>query len=89
MAQALNKNGWEQHFITIANSVIVAGIMFLGSQVWTTNTKLTEITVANKYLVETVQELKADISLMNNNYVKKDEFKDLEVRVRRVEQRVK
>lgn len=76
------KYGWEQHFRTIADAIIVSGIIFLGSQVWNTNTKLTEFSVTNKYLADTITELKTQLSNMSNNYVTKAEYKELEARVR-------
>lgn len=76
---------WEQHFATIANSVMVAGILFLGTQVWNTNTKLTEFAITNQYLANTVNELKIQIKDLNNSYVTKNEFRELESRVRKVE----
>lgn len=77
--------GWEQHFSTIANAVMVAGILFLGSQFWNMNGKLTEFSITNKYLVESVNELKVQIRDLNTNYVNKGELKDLEIRVRNLE----
>ena len=79
------KSAWEQHFTTIGTSIMVAGIMFLGTQVWNTNTKLTEFSITNKYLADTITELKIQLNNMSNNYVTKSEFKDLETRVRKVE----
>lgn len=79
------KGTWEQHWTTIANSIMVAGIMFLGSQVWNTNTKLTEFSITNKYLADTITELKVQLNNMSSDYVTKSEFKDLETRVRKVE----
>lgn len=76
---------WEQHFSTIANAVVVSGILFLGTQVWSTNNKLTEFTLTNKYLAETVQELKVQLRELNNNYVKRVEYMELDNRVRKLE----
>lgn len=79
------KTAWETHFATIVNSVVVAGLIFLGTQIWTANAQLTKLTVTNEYLTTTVMDLKKQINDMTLNYVTKADFKDLEIRVRMVE----
>jgi predicted deacylase len=39
-----------------------------------------------EYLAQTVLDLHTQIEGMNSNYVKKEDFKDLEIRVRKLEQ---
>lgn len=79
------KAGWEQHLTAALQVIAVAGIMFIGSQFWGMNNKLTEFSITNKYLVESVNELKIQIRDLNNNYVNRTEFKELEIRVRKIE----
>lgn len=79
------QTSWEQHFSTIANAVIIGVLVFLGSQFWTTNNTLTEFSVTNKFLAESVNEMRAQIKDMSMNYVTKTELKELEIRVRKME----
>ena len=79
----------EQHIVTILVTVIAAGVMFIGSLLWTYNNKITEFGIKMEYLAQTVSDLKSQLDGMNSNYVRKDEFKDLEIRVRKIEQRGK
>lgn len=81
------KAGWEQHLTAALQVIAVAGIMFIGSQFWGMNNKLTEFSITNKYLVESVNDLKIQIRDLNTSYVNKGEFKDLEIRVRTLENR--
>lgn len=80
------KTALEQHIVTILVTIITAGVMFIGSLLWTYNNKITEFSVKMEYLAQTVLDLHTQIEGMNSNYVKKEDFKDLEIRVRKLEQ---
>ncbi len=84
--QERRKVGIEQHIVTILVTAITAGVMFIGTLLWTYNNKITEFGIKMEYLAQSVTDLRTQLDGMNNNYVRKEEFKDLEVRVRKIEQ---
>lgn len=81
------KSGIERHAQTILISVITAAILFSATFIYNSNASLTVLTTRVEYMTKAISKLEAKLDEMNNNYVQKEDFNDLEKRVRVLEQK--
>lgn len=78
----------ERHVQTILISIITGAIFFAGSYFFTdTDAKATQRTQLATLTTQVI-ELRADIRAMQNSYVQKADFVELEIRLRRAEERI-
>jgi Tfp pilus assembly protein PilN len=75
----------ERHIQTILISVITGALMFAANYFYSDNKSNAVQQTQLQVLTTQVIEMRADLRAMQNNYVKSDDFKDLESRVRAIE----
>jgi hypothetical protein len=76
---------WERVVFSIGTPILTAAILFAASQLWAFNQNIAETNVKLQYLNDTVSELKRKVDEVAYNYVQRQEFKDLDDRVRSLE----
>lgn len=79
----------ERHVQTILVAMITGALMFLAGYVWTDNTNKTATKFQLEALTTQVSELRTEVRDIRQNFVRRDEFADHELRIRKLEQGVK
>lgn len=79
----------DGHLSTIIASLITAAVVFVGSQMYNTNRGSGELLVKIEFMSKQLDDMKREIATLNGNNVTKQEFRDLEQRVRDLETRKK
>lgn len=82
-------NRWEQHLQTVLISVITGALVFAANYFYTDNREKAGTKTQLDILTNQVVEMRADIRALRDTYVKRDELKELEQRVRDIEMRRK
>lgn len=78
----------ERHIQTILISVITGALMFAANYFYNDNRSKAVQQTQLEVLTAQVIEMRADLRSLQTNYVKRDEFKDIEMRLRDLERRV-
>lgn len=79
------KSGLESHVQTIAQSLAAAAILFTAGFVYTTRAQVEVMQKQIEVMSQQISELRSDIKSMQSNYVTRDDFRDHEDRLRRLE----
>lgn len=77
----------ERHFQTVLISIVTGSIIFSANYFYTDNRSKAVQQTQLEVLTVQVIEMRADLRALQTNYVKRDEIKELEARVRELEQR--
>lgn len=75
----------ERHVQTILISLITGAILFAANYFYNDNRSKAVQQTQLEVLTAQVIEMRADLRSMQNTYVKRDEYRDLETRVRSIE----
>ena len=75
----------ERHFQTILISLITGAILFAANYFYNDNRSKAVQQTQLEVLTAQVIEMRADLRSMQNTYVKREEYRDLETRVRSIE----
>jgi hypothetical protein len=78
---------WERHLQTVMIALITGSIFFAANYFYNDNQSKGVVKLQLDTLTNQVIELRADIKALQFNYVKREEFRELEERVRRIENR--
>jgi len=76
----------ERHIQTILIAVVTGAIMYSASYIYNSNRGAAVQQTQLEVLTAQVIEMRADLKALQFNYVKHSDFKDLEARVRALEQ---
>ena len=77
----------ERHIQTILISVIVGAIMFAANYIYNDHKEKGVVVGQLEALTNQVAEMRGDLRSLQFNYVKREELKELEIRVRELERR--
>ena len=83
------KSSLERHVQTILVTLITAGIVWIVTDRMSADKSLQAASLKLEYVSEQISALRAEIRLLQNNYVRQEQFADHEDRIRRLEQHVK
>lgn len=75
----------ERHIQTILISAITGALMFAANYIYSDNRSKAVAQTQLEVLTGQVIEMRADLRALQTNYVKREEYKDLEARVRALE----
>lgn len=75
----------ERHFQTILITIITGAVMFAAQYVYNDNRSKAVQQTQLEVLTTQVIEMRADIKAMQSNYVRREEFKELDIRLRALE----
>jgi Tfp pilus assembly protein PilN len=78
----------ERHIQTILISVITGALMFAANYFYNDNRSKAVQQTQLEVLTAQVIEMRADLRALQDRYVKREELKELELRVREVEKRL-
>ena len=79
----------ERHLQTILISLCTGALLFAANYFYTDNRSKAVQQTQLEVLTVQVIEMRADLRALQTNYVKRDELKELDARVRELEQRVR
>lgn len=75
----------ERHIQTILISVCTGALFFAANYIYTGNEAKAVQKTQLEALTTQVIEMRADLKALQNNYVRKEEFREMEIRVRQLE----
>ena len=75
----------ERHFQTILITIITGAVMFAAQYVYNDDRSKAVQQTQLEVLTTQVIEMRADIKAMQANYVRREEFKELDIRLRALE----
>lgn len=78
----------ERHIQTIMITVITAALMFAANYFYNDNRQKAVAQTQLEVLTSQVIEMRADLRSLQNNYVKREDWKELELRLRDVERKL-
>lgn len=86
---AEQKSALERHVQTILVTLITAGIAWIVTDRLSADKTIQAASLKLEYVSEQISSLRAEIRLLQNNYVRQEQFADHEERIRKLEQHVK
>jgi predicted mannosyl-3-phosphoglycerate phosphatase (HAD superfamily) len=79
----------ERHFQTILISIITGAIIFAANYFYNDNRGKAVQQTQLEVLTAQVIEMRADLRALQTNYVKREELKDIDARIRELERRTR
>jgi hypothetical protein len=86
--QSEQKSALERHIQTVLVTLITAGIAWIVSDRLTSDKAIQAAALKLEYVSEQIASLRAEIRLLQNNYVRQEQFADHEERMRKLEAHV-
>jgi hypothetical protein len=77
----------ERHIQTVLISIVTGAIVFAANYFYNDNRSKAVAQTQLEVLTSQVIEMRADLRAMQHSYVRRDEYKELEVRVRDIERK--
>lgn len=84
-----NEGLFLKHFITVLNAIITAAVLFCASFIFDMNRSTGELIVKVEALASQTYKLENKLDEINNTFVRRDDFNNLEGRVLELEKKSK